>query len=443
MNEIENRICFSDVIGYEKEKEELKEIQNFIVNLQKYEDIGARIPKGILLIGESGNGKTLMAKALSSEINIPFYSIGDELNEDTTVKSIRDVFSEARKHSPCVIFIDEIDKLDNNADFISDPFMDKPSSLIRELLTQMDGFQTNSGIIVIATANSIMGLNRSLLRSGRFDRMIEVRMPNRNERRLLFEHYSKNKKLAEGIDFEKLAIRTSGLCCADIDNLLNDAALMSIRDASEVITLKNIETAIDRVMFGTIENKLSENTKKKIAIHEIGHAVVAIATNQKDNLNKISIVSRGQTLGFNRFSREDETEKFGFTTKNKMFNQMMIAYGGIAAEMVRLNDISSGCVQDIEEANYIAKTMIKRFGMLGITYCIDSKMIRFEDSASQKKKKRVERITDKLLKKALANAVKIIKDNKELFTRLYNKLIECNVIYKEEIEEVIRGLPLS
>lgn len=208
MNEIENKICFSDVIGYEKEKEELKEIQNFIVNLQKYEEIGARIPKGILLIGESGNGKTLMAKALSSEINIPFYSIGDELNEDTTVKSIRDVFSEARKHSPCVVFIDEIDKLDNN-NSILDSFKKKTSSVIRELLTQMDGFKTNSGIIVIATANSTLHIKNSLFRSGRFDRIIEIRMPNRDERKLLFEHYSRNKNIEKGIEFNKLAIRTS------------------------------------------------------------------------------------------------------------------------------------------------------------------------------------------------------------------------------------------
>ena len=405
MNEIENKIYFSDVIGYDKEKEELKEIQNFIVNLQRYEEIGARIPKGILLIGESGNGKTLMAKALSSEINIPFYSIGDELNEDTTVKSIRDVFSEARKHSPCVVFIDEIDKLDNN-DSIMDSFKKKTSSVIRELLTQMDGFKTNSGIIVIATANSTLHINNSLFRSGRFDRIIEIRMPNRDERKLLFVHYSRNKNIEKGIDFNKLAIRTSGLCCADIDNVLNDAALMSIREGADVITLKNIETAIDRVMFGAIEHKLSEDTKKKIAIHEIGHAIVAIATNRKDYLNKISIVSRG-----------------------------------IAAEMVMRNDISSRCAQDIDEANYIAKTMIKRFGMLGITNCIDSTMLRYEDGSSQKKKRRIEKITDRLLAKALAKAVKIIKENKELFTKLYNKLIECNVIYKEEIEEVINGLP--
>lgn len=437
MNDTLKTISFNDVIGYEKEKEELREIQNFIVNLKKYEEIGARIPKGILLIGESGNGKTLMAKALSSEINIPFYSIGDELNEDTTVKSIRDVFNEARKNSPCVIFIDEIDKMDGSRDFMFDSFSDKTSSLVRELLTQMDGFQTNSGILVIATANSTMHLNQSLLRSGRFDRMIEIRMPNRNERKQLFEYYSRNKKIDNDVNFEKLAIRTSGLCCADIDNILNDAALMAIRENKEEISMKDIETAIDRVMFGATEHKLSDDTRKKIAVHEIGHAVVAIATGQKDNLNKISLVSRGQTLGFNRFSREDEAEKFGFTTKSSMFNKMMIAYGGIAAEQIVLKDITSGCVQDIDDAKYIADVMIRRFGMLGITNCVDSRSLRFEDGSSQKKKRKVEKLLDGLLEKALNSSIKIIKDNMNLFDKLYNKLLECNVIYKEEIEEVI------
>ena len=439
MSNVLTKISFEDVIGYEKEKVELREIQNYIININKYEEIGARIPKGILLIGESGNGKTMMAKALSAEINIPFYSIGDELNEDTTVKTIRDVFSEARKNAPCVVFIDEIDKLDGDDDFI--PFKDKSlSSIIRELLTQIDGFQTNSGIVVIATANSTSRLNKSLLRSGRFDRIIEVRMPNRKERQLLFEHYSKNKKLEKGIDFEKLAVRTSGLCCADIDNVLNDAALMSIREGKNEISLHNIETAIDRVMFGAIENKLSDDCKKKIAIHEIGHAVVAIATDQKDNLNKISVISRGQTLGFNRYNTEDEGGGFGFTSKTRMFNQMMIAYGGLAAEKVRLHDITSGCAKDIDEAKFIAETMIRRFGMLGITNCADSHSIRFDDGTSQKKKQKVEKLMDGLLEKALKGATRIIKDNKQLFNNLYDRLIESNVLYKEEIEEVINNL---
>ena len=436
MNNNTKRITFEDVVGYEKEKEELREIQNFIINANKYEEIGARIPKGILLIGESGNGKTLMAKALASEINIPLYSIGDELDDEQSVKSIREVFNEARHNAPCVIFIDEIDKLESSDefDFISGQ---ANSPKTRELLTQMDGFKENSGMVVVATANSMMKLNPSLLRSGRFDRIIDIRMPNNKERELLFEYYARSKKIEENVDFKKLAIRTAGVCCADIDNILNDAALMAIREKRETIGITNIENAIDRVVLGTTENKLSEDAKKKIAVHEIGHAIVAIATGQKDKLNKISIVSRGQTLGFNRFSREDEAARFGFTTKSNMFNQMMIAYGGIAAEMVVLKDITTGSSRDIDEARNIATAMIKRFGMMGITNSVDVKTLKFEDGTSQRKKRKVEKLTDGLLEKAFNRSVKVIKDNKLLFDKLYSKLLECNVIYKEEIEEVI------
>jgi cell division protease FtsH len=267
-------------------------------------------------------------------------------------------------------------------------------------------------------------------------------MPNKNERKQLFEYYSRNKKINSDVNFDKLAIRTSGLCCADIDNILNDAALMAIRKNQDEIGMKDIETSIDRVMFGTIENKLSDDTRKKIAVHEVGHAIVAIGTGQKEDLNKISLISRGQTLGFNRFSRDD-VEMFDFTTKSKLFNRMMIAYGGIAAEQIVLKDITSGCVQDISDAKYIADVMIKRYGMLGITNCADTLTLSLEDGSSQKKKRKVEKLMDGLLEKALKGAIKIIKENRLLFDNLYNRLIESNVLYKEEIEEVINGVSLS
>lgn len=438
MNTNNKGISFNDIIGYEKEKVELKEIQNFIVNLKKYEEIGARIPKGILLIGESGNGKTLMAKALSQEINIPFYSIGDELNEDTTVKSIREVFAEARKNSPCVIFIDEIDKLDESNEFMN-PFVQESSPLIRELLTQMDGFQTNSGIIVIATANSVMRLNKSLLRSGRFDRTIEIKMPNKKERKLLFEHYAKSKKISDDVDFDKLAIRTPGVCCADIDNILNDAALMSIRDNQDYISTKYIEDAIDRVMCGSATaNKLSEDARRKVAIHEVGHALVAIKLGQTNDLNKISIISRGQALGFTRFSRDDEVEQYGFTSRSKMLENIIIAYGGIAAEEVILHDVTTGCMQDLMEARHTATIMVERFGMLGVTNSVGARMQGSGNGFSQKKKRKVERLLDGILDSAYKEAIKLIKGNMNLFKRLCDRLLESNVLYKEEIEEVIQ-----
>lgn len=379
----------------------------------------------------------MMAKALSSEIDIPFYSIGDEMNEDESMKSIRKVFEEARKNSPCVIFIDEIDKLDGDSDMM-DPFMKDSSPVLRELLTQMDGFKNNSGIIVIATANSVMGLNQSLLRSGRFDRTIEIRMPNKKERKLLFEHYAKSKKIDKNVNFEKLAIRTPGICCADIDNILNDAALMAIRENNEVVSTKNIEEAIDRVMLGSATtNKLSEDARKKIAVHEVGHALVAIKLNQRNDLNKISITSRGKTLGFTRFSREDETVKYGFTSKSELYKQIKIAYGGIAAEEVVLNDITTGCMQDLSDARSTATVMVERFGMLGVTNSVDVRMARLDNCFSQKKKRKVEKLLDGILDKAHNESIKIIRENLDLFNKLYDRLLESNVLYKEEIDEII------
>ena len=437
MNNNAKKITFENVIGYEKEKTELKEIQNFIVNAEKYEKIGARIPKGILLLGESGNGKTLMARALASEIEIPLYSIGDELNDDESIKSIRKVFSEARENSPCVIFIDEIDKLEDSNEF---DFMPNSGSspVIRELLTQIDGFKQNSGIVVVATANSIMRLNPSLLRSGRIDRIIDIRMPNKEDRKKLFEYYAKEKKIEDNINYEKLAIRTSGVCCADIDNILNDAALMSIREGSDVISLKNIEKAIDRIMLGSAtENKISDEMRKEVAIHEIGHAIVSIACGMSKNLNKISIVSRGQTLGFNRHDFGDDSLNFGYRTKNEIEKQIMIAYGGLAAEKIMLNDISTGCINDLDKAKNLATQMVKRFGMSGVTNCVDARAARIGNEFSERKTRQVEKLIDSILKHAFNKTIKAIKANKELFNRLYNKLLENNVLYKEEIDEII------
>ena len=431
------RFCFDDIIGYEKEKVELKEIKNFIINLKQYEDIGARIPKGILLIGESGNGKTLMAKALSTEIDIPFLSIGDELNEDTSIKSIREVFDEARKKSPCIVFIDELDKLSDKCDFFDSSTRDL-NPITRELLTQMDGFKTNSGIIVIATANSRSKLDKHLLRSGRFDRIIEIKMPNKKERKQLFEYYSKKKNVSKNVDFDKLAIRTSGICCADIDNILNDAALMAIRDNQEEISNKYIEDAIDRIMLGSAtSNNLTEDNRKKIAIHEVGHALVAIKLGRIDKINKISITSRGQTLGFTRFSSEDEVLQYGVSSKSKLEQDISISYGGIVAEKVVLKDITTGCMQDLLKARSIASNMVENFGMLGVTNCVDDIMSGFRNEISQKKKKKIERIIDGILNKAYKEAVAIIRNNIALFNKLYERLLESNVLYEEDIMEII------
>ena len=436
-------ISFDDIIGYEKEKEELKEIQNFIINTKAYEENGARAPKGVLLIGDSGNGKTLMAKALATDINIPFYQLSDGFDEATSVSNIRSVFEKARRNAPCIIFIDEIDKLEK-----ADPFFnpeEKPvSPVIRELLIQMDGFKTNSGIVVVATANSSRLLNDSLLRSGRFDRIIDINMPSKKERKLLFEYYSKNKKINDLVDFEKLAIRTSGASCADIDNILNDAALMSIRDKQPEITTKYIEEAIDRVLLKSAASfKISEESMKKTAVHEVGHAVVSIALGKGKKLNKISIVSRGPALGFNRMSNDDDNTVYHLVSQKDIDTNIRIAYGGIVAEEMILHEICTGCGSDLKKARFYAKSMVELHGMYGVENSINSEDYESTKMISQKKKRHIEKLIDKIQKEAYRDVKKTISNNMELFNKLYDALLESNVLYKEEIDEIVSSVNLN
>ena len=432
------KVMFSDVVGYEKEKVELEEIKNFILNVSKYEEMGARIPKGILLVGESGNGKTLMAKALANETSIPFYSL-DDVSGDKKVLSIRELFAKARNNSPCIIFIDEIDKIDNNGGF--DGMMpNKESPLIRELLIQMDGFEPNSGIMVIATANGTEFLSKSLLRSGRFDRTIEIRMPNTLERKKLFEYYSSNKKIDKSIDFEKIAIRTSGLSCADVDNILNDAALIATRNNKKKIEMADLEQAIDRVMLGSATTKqVSDEIRRMVATHEVGHAVVMIKTGGLKDIDKISIISRGKAMGFvRRMCAYDEME-YEFTTKSKLVNSIISLYGGLAAEKVMLKETTSGCVQDLDDARGRIVVMIGKFGMCGIKNAVDGSYSTIHPVYSNDHKKLFERKVDRLSRKYFNKALRIIKANKKLFNELYNRVLEENVLYKEEIEAIIQN----
>lgn len=393
-----------------------------------------------MLVGESGNGKTLMAKALANEIDIPFYSIGDEENGDESNKTIKEVFKEARKNAPCIIFIDELDKMGSRSMGVSFGIDEDDSGLVRELLTQMDGFKSNEGVVVIATANYILGLNPSLLRSGRFDRVININMPGLKEREKLFRYYSKNRHLEENIDFRNMAIRTSGICCADVDNILNEAALMTIREGKEKISMKKIEEAIDRVtMISANVNRLSDDLKKKIAIHEVGHVVVSIANGHMDKINKISIVSRGQNLGFTKMIVDDERQNYGYTTKNEMIKKLEETYGGMVAEEVVLGDISTGVAGDLSTAIEMCDSMVMNFGMLGVTNCVESRR-RYAQKLSEKKARKVEKIKDHLLNNAYKNAKRKIKQNIDIFNKLYELLIERNVVYKEEIEEAIGEL---
>lgn len=429
------KITFENIIGYEEEKKEILEIQDYILNPDKYEEMGARVPKGILLVGESGNGKTLMVKALANELNIPLYKIGQEEDESENLINIRKIFKTARQNAPSIIFIDEIDKMHGEDDLFS--MTSSESCVTRELLIQMDGFENNNSVIVIATANNPTKINVSLLRSGRFDKIINFRYPNKEERKQLIKYYTRDKKIAFDVDFDRLSTITSGFSCADIDNILNDATILAIRNNKKEINTNDVETAIDRLTSksATISN-LSDDDKKQVAIHEIGHAIIALKTEGKNSVHKLSIVSRGQILGQTKIISSNEYDYFGLTTKENLLNQIKICYGGLIAEELYLKNISTGSSQDIEQARFICDTMVRKFGMVGITNSVSSAM-KLRDNISQFKIRKIEKIQDRILRKCYKITKKIIKKNEKTFMLLYNKLLENNVLFEEDIKELI------
>lgn len=434
-----HKTTFSDIIGYEKEKEELLEVKEYILDTNKYENYGARIPKGLLLVGASGVGKTLIAKALANEINVPFLSYGDEKKENGEILDLNELFDKARELAPCIIFIDELDKITNNISNY-DPFCETEveNNQVRSLLTQMDGFKDNCGIMVIATANSTFGINKSLLRSGRFDRTIIMRMPSKEERRLLFIYYSKNKQIDSNVDFDKLAFRTSGLSCADIDNVLNDAVLISLREGRKSVSIDNIETAIDRLCLNSsISVKLPQDMINKIAVHEVGHAICAILCGEGNTISKVSIESRGNTIGFNRFYEDDECFYYNNYSEEEIFKKIVICYGGAAAEQLIFKKISTGCSHDINIARQYGKTIITNFEMICSNECLGLSMHSIK--VSEHRLIEIENRINKILKTAFKQSKRIIRKNKNLFMKLNTKLLETNVLYKEDIIDVLNS----
>ena len=361
-----NRITFDDVAGVDEEKEELEEIVEFLKNPKKYTDMGARIPKGVLLVGQPGTGKTLLAKAVAGEAGVPFFIISGsdfvEMFVGVGASRVRDLFEQAKRNSPCIIFIDEIDAVGRQRGAGLGGGHDEREQTLNQLLVEMDGFSANEGVIVLAATNRPDVLDKALLRAGRFDRQIVVGLPDVKAREQILEVHSKKKNLAEDVDLKVIAKNTSGFAGADLENILNEAALLAARRDKKEITMQEIEDATVKVTMGP-EKKTkvrSEHEKKLTAYHEAGHAVVSKFLPTVDPVHEISIVPRGMAGGYTMYR---PTEDKAFMSKTAMEEQIISLLGGRVAESLILNDISTGASNDIERASQIARSMVTVYGM--------------------------------------------------------------------------------
>ena len=361
-----NRITFDDVAGVDEEKEELEEIVEFLKNPKKFTDMGARIPKGVLLVGQPGTGKTLLAKAVAGEAGVPFYSISGsdfvEMFVGVGASRVRDLFEQAKKNAPCIIFIDEIDAVGRQRGAGLGGGHDEREQTLNQLLVEMDGFSDNEGVIILAATNRPDVLDKALLRAGRFDRQIVVGSPDVKAREQILEVHARKKKLAEDVDLRVIAKNTSGFAGADLENVLNEAALLAARRNLTEIGMKEIEDAMVKVTMGP-EKKTrvrSEKEKRLVSYHEAGHAVVSRYLPTQDPVHQISIVPRGMAGGYTMYR---PTEDKSFMSKTEMEENIVSLLGGRVAEALILNDISTGASNDIERASQIARNMVTKYGM--------------------------------------------------------------------------------
>lgn len=444
-----NPVTFKEVAGLKEEKEELMEIVEFLKYPQKYIHHGARIPKGVLLVGPPGTGKTYISKAVAGEANVPFYSISGsdfvEMFVGVGASRVRDMFKEAKKNSPCIIFIDEIDAVGRRRGAGLGGGHDEREQTLNQLLVEMDGFSTNEGIIIMAATNRPDILDPALLRPGRFDRQIQIDLPDVTERYEILKVHTKNKHLASDVDLKDIAKTTSGFSPADLENITNEAALLTARFNKKEITSAIFDEATIRVVAGPEKKSkvVIEKERKLTAYHEAGHAVVTHFLEYTDPVHMITIIPRGSAGGFTSFIPEEDTS---FMTKKQMFNEIVSFYGGRAAEELVLDDISTGASNDIERATKIAKAMVTTFGMsedLGpIMYGqSDSNVFLGRDYGknqdySDKVALEIDEEVRKIIKQAYKKAKDLLVEHMDFLHELAKALLEKETIRKEDFLEI-------
>ncbi|MGG6267388.1 ATP-dependent zinc metalloprotease FtsH [Leptolyngbya sp. AN03gr2] len=453
--EAKTGVMFDDVAGIEEAKEELQEVVTFLKKPERFTAVGARIPKGVLLVGSPGTGKTLLAKAIAGEAGVPFFSIsGSEFVEmfvGVGASRVRDLFKKAKENAPCIVFIDEIDAVGRQRGAGIGGGNDEREQTLNQLLTEMDGFEGNTGIIIIAATNRPDVLDSALLRPGRFDRQITVDLPDRKGRLKILEVHARNKKLSDEVDLEKIARQTPGFSGAELSNLLNEAAILTARRRKDAVTMLEIDDAIDRVSIGLAKNPLLDSTRKRMtAYHEIGHALLTTILENADPLNKVTIIPRaGGIEGFSQTVPDEETIDSGLYTRAWMLDRIKVILGGraVEAEVFGEDAIDAGAASDIGKVTQIARQMVTMFGMS------DLGPVAFESAGgevflgrsmmpqseySEELASQIDHKVREIAKFCYAEARRLLRENRPLVDRLVDVLLEQETIEGDQFRKIVQ-----
>ena len=445
------KVRFSDVAGAEEEKAELAEVVDFLKNPRKFSELGARIPKGVLLVGPPGTGKTLFAKAVAGEAGVPFFSISGsdfvEMFVGVGASRVRDLFDVAKKSMPCIVFIDEIDAVGRQRGTGMGGGHDEREQTLNQLLVQMDGFETNDGIIVMAATNRADILDPALLRPGRFDRQIYVNVPDVRGREAILKVHSRNKPLSPDVNFKNVARMTSGFSGADLENLLNEAAILAARENRKFITNKDLYEGINKVIIGPQKKSrlVTETDKRITAYHEAGHAILARLLPNCDPVHEVSIIPRGQAAGYTMTRPESDDNHL---TKAKLLDDIVMTLGGRVAEELIIKDISAGASGDIQAVSKRARLMVTEWGMsekVGpISYASDKEFFIGRDMQSHVTYSEVtasviDEEVQSIIKNGLQKARKLLSENKKLLDNMARLLVERETIFTEEVDLLMEG----